>query len=269
MKLRALALGTLRSFFHSRLVVVLLVIGLLGVLVGMVPLLGVRAMHSAQNAAQMQSVVLSVVAEIMDFISGFGSLLAAWAAADAVSSEMSSGTILAVMARPVKRWEFLLGKFSGVMLLMSAYVVMMVSLSFLLAAIGGQSLVHTNLWALVLYPLVRYAHWAALAMALVTLMRPIAAMGIIVMFFLLIQMAASKGFASEYKSVRLLLDGIGWVLPLTGLLSETRFLEITHASLKQTSWLEHLTTISYGLDYALVCLLLAMWSFHYRSLKRD
>jgi hypothetical protein len=53
------------------------------------------------------------------------------------------------------------------------------------------------------------------------------------------------------------------------LFSEERFLTITHASLKQATLLEHLTTLSYGLDYALVFLLLAIWSFHYRSLTRD
>ena len=269
MKLKALALGTFRSFFHNWLILVLLIILLIVMLLGMIPLLGARAARSAENAAQMQGVVLSVVSNLMELVSAFGSLLAAWAAADAVSTEMTSGTILAVMARPVKRWEFLLGKFCGVMLLMLAYVLMMIGLSELLAAIGGQSIVHTNLWVLVVYPLVRYAIWAAVAMALVTLMRPIAAVGIIVVFFLLIQMAASTGFASEYPKARHLIEATGWVLPATGLLSETRFLEITHASLKQTGWIEHLTTISYGLDYALVCLLLAMWSFHYRSLKRD
>jgi hypothetical protein len=39
--------------------------------------------------------------------------------------------------------------------------------------------------------------------------------------------------------------------------------------LKQAGWLDHLITLAYGLDYALVFLLLATWSFHYRSLKRD
>jgi hypothetical protein len=58
-------------------------------------------------------------------------------------------------------------------------------------------------------------------------------------------------------------------LPSTTLLSEDRFLSITQAALKQAGWLDHLITLAYGLDYALVFLLLAMWSFHYRSLKRD
>ena len=75
----------------------------------------------------------------MSLLSGFGSLLAAWSAADAVWSDIRSGTILAVLARPVRRWEFLLGKFLGVQLLMGAYVLMMLALSYLLAAIGGRA----------------------------------------------------------------------------------------------------------------------------------
>ena len=267
MKLRALALETFRSFFHNWLILVLLIVILLIVLLGMVPLLGARAIRSAQNAAQMQGVVLGVVAKLMWLVSAFGSLLAAWAAADAVAAEMTSGTILAVMARPVKRWEFLLGKFSGAMLLMTAYVFMMLGLSFLLAGMGGES-IHFSFWVLV-YPLLRYAVWASVAIALVTLMRPIASVGIIVVLFLLIEMASSPDLANQYPKTRPILTVLHWTLPSTDLLSESRFLEITHASLKQTGWLEHLTSISYGLDYALVCLLLAMCSFHYRNLKRD
>jgi ABC-type transport system involved in multi-copper enzyme maturation permease subunit len=268
MKLKSIALETFRSFLHNRLILVLLIIAVIVVLLMMTPLLGAKAMRSAQNAAQMENLVLTMVAEIMQFVSGFGSLLAAWAAADAVSAEMTSGTIMAVMARPVKRWEFLLGKFAGVMLLMTAYVAMMLGLSFLLAGIGGQR-IHSNVLVLFTYPMVRYAIWAAIAMTFVTWIRPIAVMGVVMLVAIFISMASSQGFAREYTSVRHFLDAAGWVLPSTGLLSETRFLEITHASLKQTGWLEHLTTISYGLNYALVCLLLAMWSFHYRSLKRD
>jgi hypothetical protein len=59
------------------------------------------------------------------------------------------------------------------------------------------------------------------------------------------------------------------VLPSTTLLSEEKFLRITRAALKPTTWIEHLTAVSYGVDYALVCLLLAMWSFRSRTLKRD
>lgn len=268
MKIRTLAWSTFGSFFHNALILVLLVVCVGVVLLMLTPLLGMKAMSTANNATQMAVVVLGFIAAIMGFVSGFGSLLSAWAAADAVSSEMTSGTILALMARPVKRWEFLAGKFLGVMMLMMAYSLMMFGLSWLLAVIGGER-IHSSTWVLLVYPMVRYAIWAAVAMMLATFFRPIIAMGIVALLSIGAAVVATTDFAMHAAVVRYGLYAIHAVLPSTNLLSESRFLEITKASLKQTGWLEHATTVAYGLDYALVFLLLAMWSFHYRSLKRD
>jgi hypothetical protein len=58
-------------------------------------------------------------------------------------------------------------------------------------------------------------------------------------------------------------------MPSTSSLSEDRFLTTQHADLRQAGWLDHLTTLGYGIDYALVVLLIAKWSFRCRSLKRD
>jgi hypothetical protein len=52
-------------------------------------------------------------------------------------------------------------------------------------------------------------------------------------------------------------------------LSETRFLTITEASLKRTPALHHLTALAYLLDWTLVFFLLAAWLFSRRSLVRD
>jgi len=232
------------------------------------PLLGAKAMASMGNPAQAQSMVLEIVSVILIFTSGFGSLLAAWTAADSVATEMKSGTILAVMARPVKRWQFLLGKFFGVMLLMCAYVVMMLVLSYLLALIGGQK-IHSAPWVMVLYPLVRYAIYAALAMALVTLMHPVVAWGITTAVAVVVMIVEPSGRAVNNVAWRWIKNVLYAVLPSSGLLSEDRFLTIKEAAIKKTGWLDHVTTLSYGLDYALVLLLIAMWSFHSKSLRRD
>jgi len=267
MKIWTIALNTFGSFLRNRLLIVFGVLFVCTVLLMMTPLLGAKAFAKVGNAQQAQVMVLEMVAAIMFFVSGTGSLLAAWCAADAVSSEMKSGTILAVMARPVKRWEFLLGKYTGVLLLMSVYVVMMFGLSWLLAWIGGER-IHSAPWVLLVYPMVRYAVYASLAMALVTVFHPVVTMGITLILAVIIQMVepTAQAVTSNWKYLRWPL----WVtLPSTALLSEERFLTITHASLKQAGWLEHLTTLSYGLDYAAVLLLFAMWSFHYRSLTRD
>src|SRR5258706_4016727 len=152
MILRTIAFNTFGMFLRDKVLIVVAILFTCGLLLMLTPLLGAKAMASI---AQAQAMVLELVSVILIFTSGFGSLLAAWAAADSVATEMKSGTILAVMARPVKRWEFLLGKFFGVMLLMSAYVAMMLALTYLLALIGGQR-IHSAAWLLVLYPLVRY-----------------------------------------------------------------------------------------------------------------
>src|SRR4029077_20356256 len=263
-----IALSTFGSFLRNRLLIVFGGIFVCTVLLMMTPLLGAKAMAKMGNAQQAEAMVLGMVSVIMFFVSGTGSLLAAWAAADAVATEMKSGTILAVMARPVKRWEFLLGKYLGVLMLMACYVVMMFGLSYLLAWMGGQRVLAAS-WMLLAYPLVRYAIYAAIAMAVATLVHPVLSWA----FTLLLGVAATLVAPSEEPIANTALGwlsaGLYYLLPSTQFLSEDRFLNIKQATLRQTGWSEHFLTLTYGLDYALVVLLLAMWSFHYRSLKRD
>jgi hypothetical protein len=57
------------------------------------------------------------------------------------------------------------------------------------------------------------------------------------------------------------------VLPSADLLSESRFFRLNEAAL--ITWKDHLTTLAYGVDYTLVCFLLAIWSFQRRSLSRS
>lgn len=267
MKIRAIALNTFSSFLRDKLIILFCALFVCVILLMMTPMLGYKALKTASNASQMQTLVLNLVSVIMSMVSGFGSLLAAWATADAVASEMKSGTILAVLARPVRRWEFLLGKFLGVMLLMAIYVLLMLGLSYLLAWMGGER-IQSTIWVLIVYPMVRYAVYSAIAMTLVTLLHPVVTFGIVIVLAVLAAMIApGSGDASRFAVW--IKTPLYMILPSTTLLSEDRFLTITHAALKQTGWLEHATTLAYGLDYALVFLVLAMWSFHYRSLKRD
>ena len=266
--LRTIAKNTFGIFLRDKLLIVFGALFVCVILMMMTPLLTLRARTTVSNMEGMQTYVLGMVSAIMFMVSGAGSLLAAWAAADAVATEMKSGTILAVMARPVKRWEFLLGKYLGVLLLMACYVVMMFGLSYLLAWMGGQRVLAAS-WVLVVYPMVRYAIYAAIAMAVATLVHPVLSW----VFTLLLGVAAMMVVPGEEPitnvASRWLSTGLYYVLPSTQFLSEDRFLNIKQATLRQTGWAEHLLTLTYGVDYALVVLLLAMWSFHYRSLKRD
>ncbi len=263
MKIRTIAFNTFGSFRRNKLIILFCSLFACLILLMMTPLFGYKAMTTASNAQQMRGMILNEVSSVVSTVSAFGSLLAAWAAADSVASEMKSGTILAVMARPLRRWEFLAGKYLGVLLLMAVYVVAMLGVTFVLAWMGGQSF-HTSLWTLLVYPMVRYAIWAAIAMLLVTVLHPIFVMGIVVVIATLIEFFGS---ASNHIPNWLRLP-VHTLLPLTNLLSEDRFLVITKASLRPYPWTNHLTALAYGIDYALVCFLLAAVLFQRRNLAR-
>jgi len=266
MKLRAITMNTFSGLVRNK-IIILFCVGCVCVLLLMLStLLVMRNMRNVQNAEQMQAAVLPLIASMMGLVSGFGSLLAAWSAADALSSEMRSGTILAVLARPVRRWEFLLGKYLGVQLLMLVFVLIMIGLNYALAWIGGAH-IQAAPWELIVYPMVRYAMFSALGLALATMMHPILAFCVVLFMTIAAQIvspAANTTFLPEW-----LKTGLFYFLPSTNLLSEMRFLTITRATLEAATWTEHAMALSYGLDYALVCFLLAAWIFHSRSLSRD
>jgi ABC-type transport system involved in multi-copper enzyme maturation permease subunit len=266
MKVRAIALNTFAGVLRNKLIVLFLAVFVGILLLFLTPLLAMKAM-SGPAAAQMESPVLTLVGALMTMISGFGSLLAAWSAADTEADEMKSGTILAVMARPVRRWEFLLGKYLGVQLLMAVYVLFMFGFSYLLTWIGGER-IQTTPWVLIAYPLVRYAIYSAISMFLVTMMHPVMAFGLVLVTSILTFMV-SPGARPPAFLPGPLRAIVYTLLPSTELLSESRFLTITQTSLEKITWDVHAITLSYGLDYALVCFLLAVWSFRRRSLSRD
>lgn len=264
MNIRTIAIATFGSFLRNKVILLFVSLFVCAVLLMMTPLMAYKAMTDASNAQQMQGFILNEVSSVISLVSGFGSLLAAWAAADSVASEMRSGTILAVMARPLRRWEFLAGKFLGVMMLMVVYVFAMLGVTIILAWLGGQRF-HTSLWTLLVYPLVRYAIWAAISLFWVTLLHPILVMGVVLIMATLVNLFGS---ASDHIVSWIRLP-VHFLLPLTNLVSEDRFMVITHATLKPFTWNNHLTALVYGLDYALVCFLLAVFVFQRRGLSRD
>ncbi len=231
MRIRAIAFLTFSGFLRNKLMILFLALFAVVILLMMTPLMMIKSQSAVQGLPHTESVALGLIGTIMSMLSGFGSLLAVWAAADAVRADIGSGTILAVLARPVRRWEFLLGKFLGVQILMAAYVAMMLALSYLLAAIGGGH-IHPAPWLLIVYPLVRYALYSGLAMLLAAVMHPIVSFAIMLVIMVL-ELIVAPGSGALYLPVWLK-AGLYAVLPSPNLLSETRFLTITEASLKQT-----------------------------------
>jgi ABC-type transport system involved in multi-copper enzyme maturation permease subunit len=262
-----LALSTWESFLHNRLIVLVLILAACVVLLTLFPLLAAKAALTVSNREAMEAMVLEEVSGVMSFVSGLGSVLAAWCAADALQSELRSGTVLAVMARPVRRWEFLLGKYLGVMLFMFCYVCLMFCMSYLFVDIAGMR-IHAAPWVLVVYPMVRYAIYAGLALCLATLVHPVVTMGTMLALWILTETVGPGAVAWNAK-LKWLKTALYYFLPSTNLFGEGRFLSLRQAALKQATWSDHAITLAYGLDCALLLVLLAMWSFHYRSLRQD
>jgi ABC-type transport system involved in multi-copper enzyme maturation permease subunit len=265
-KIRALAWVTFLSLLRNRLIILFFAVFACVVLLMMTPLMTFKAM-AADNPAQGQGMIISMVYAITGMLSGFGSLLAAWSAADAVASEMKTGSVLAVMARPVRRWEFLLGKYFGVLMLMVIYVLFMFAVSNILTRIAGERLV-SNPWVLLVYPMVRYGIYAAMAIWLVAVMHQVLAFAIVLVLGVLASLVSPSSIGLFFLPGGLR-EGLFFVLPSMNLLSESSFLAITSASLKRTPWTQHLTALAYGLDYGLICFLFAAWAFRRRSLTRE
>ncbi|MGP0020910.1 MAG: ABC transporter permease subunit [Candidatus Sulfotelmatobacter sp.] len=260
MKIRTIALNTFGSFLHTKVILVAVLLFALLVLMGIFSVLSFRSKPEYLGS------LLHDIAVTSAALSATGSLLAAFAAADAVSAEMKSGTVLAVMARPLQRWQFLAGKYCGVLLLMLAYTVAMLGAGLVLYRLGGLPF-RTPWWILIVYPLLRYAVWAALAMFFVTFLQPIVAMAIVGVIIAVIRIMVSPGAVNYPAWIRVPLH---LTLPFTtSVLSEDRFFSMTQQSLHRYPWTYHITALAYGLDYALVCFLLAVVVFQRRSFSSD
>lgn len=259
MKVGVIALSTFASLVRNRLALLFLAIFACILLLFMTAL----GQQSTHGAAQLPGIVLALVQQLMLLASSFGTLMAAWLGAAAVAEELRSGTIVPILARPVHRWEFLLGKYVGVLAMMAIYVVFLLVFSDCLAWLGGVQ-IQTDSWTLLAYPLTRYALYAALALLLSTRMHPVGALAIVLVIAVLsgiVQPGVPATFLPA--SVR----QVAYVLlPSAFLLSESRFLTITQVSLVKAGWATHAVALAYGLDYALVLFLLAVASFQRRSL---
>lgn len=86
-----------------------------------------------------QSVIVSLG---LSAISVIGLLMAVFIGVGLVSREMDKRTLYAVLAKPVRRWEFLLGKFGGLVLTLAANTLAMAAGLFVALLYVKHALVH-------------------------------------------------------------------------------------------------------------------------------
>jgi ABC-type transport system involved in multi-copper enzyme maturation permease subunit len=266
-KIRTIASSTFGSFLYNKVVLVVCIPVVGFFLIGLFMVIEFKRMTTGGNLELGQVQLIQTLGQNLSVLINLGTLLAVWAAADSVAGEMKSGTILAVMARPLQRWQFLVGKYIGVLMLMLIFVVGTIGATWFLMRLGSLPS-HTSWWILFVYPLVRYSVWASIAIFLVNFMPPLAVLGVSATLSTTIWF-----FTQEYAINNIpawIVQTVHLVLPLTTVvLSEDRFFSMTEAALKRYAWVDHATALAYGVDYALVFFLLAIAVFQRRSLTRD
>ena len=170
-----------------------------------------------------------------------GSLVSLLIFSTAVGSEIRRGTIRLTLSKPVSRWQYLLGKYAGGVVVMAGYA-LAASLAVLMFSATSN---------VTLSPVLRYAPWlmfcrqlmlGSLAMLLSLIMHP--AIGSVLAFF------SGNGLYS-------IGNPLYYILPSYAPFNV--FMEILQGSILKGSDVLLLTL--YALDFVAFILLLALWRF--------
>lgn len=193
-----------------------------------------------------------------------GVIIALFAGIVLVWGEVERGTILPTLAKPLTRWEFVLGKFlgfSGSVLLV--YCGMSIFLILLLSVLGRPPTLH-------LIKAIYLAAWEIeLVIALAVLFSSFSSPGLSAMFTILIFVTGR--FSGDIKlfiehnpatASRPVLESIYAIIPHLG------YFNVRHAAVHSLSipWEQILWSTLYGLAYAVVVLALAVIAFRSRDL---
>ncbi|MDE0489546.1 MAG: ABC transporter permease subunit [Gammaproteobacteria bacterium] len=201
---------------------------------------------------EMQAAGAQMLSQFYGFTAFGGMIVALFIGATAVSSDVRSGAITMILARPVTRWQFLAGKFGGAMMVLFGYS--------LLTAIA--LVIFTQVHELDVVPALRYAPWlmfcrnlifASFALALSMLMPPILA-GILPVF---VSGDLFFGLLSSSNPIHYL----HFLLPTYGPFNATN--QFTSGVLM--GWDEVAILTVYALDLAVIFCLLAMWRFRSKA----
>ena len=201
---------------------------------------------------EMQAAGAQMLSQFYGFTAFGGMIVALFIGATAVSSDVRSGAITMILARPVTRWQFLAGKFGGAMMVLFGYS--------LLTAIA--LVIFTQVHELDVVPALRYAPWlmfcrnlifASFALALSMLMPPILA-GILPVF---VSGDLFFGLLSSSNPIHYL----HFLLPTYGPFNATN--QFTSGVLM--GWYEVAILTVYALDLAVIFCLLAMWRFRSKA----
>ena len=200
----------------------------------------------------MQAVGAAMLSQFYGVVGFGGMVVALFIGATALSGDVRSGAITMILSRPVTRWQFLVGKFGGAMMVLFGYSV--------LAALA--MVIFTQVHGLDSVPALRYAPWlmfcqnliyATFALALSMLMHPVIA-GILPVFI------SGDWFFNLFSSSNPL-HYLHFLLPSNSVFSAAT--QFTSGALM--GWDEVAILTIYALDLAVIFLLAAMWRFRSKA----
>ncbi|HKP04692.1 MAG TPA: ABC transporter permease subunit [Chthoniobacterales bacterium] len=121
-KLRAIILTSFQETLHRRVLYLVLILSLI-----VIALLGSEMVYArmAEQAGETQVVINMAKQSFVRILETWDSaafFLALFLGATAIPSELKSKTIVTVLARPVARWTYLLGRWIGVLLFLWAFL---------------------------------------------------------------------------------------------------------------------------------------------------
>jgi ABC-type transport system involved in multi-copper enzyme maturation permease subunit len=247
--IQGIALNTFREAIRDRILYLLLVFALV--------LIGVSRALSQLTVGSEEKIVKDLG---LSAISIFGVLTAVFLGVSLVFKEVDKRTIFTLLANPVRRWHFIVGKYLGLLVVLTMNVVLMTAV--LAAILVGESVVAMlPAVALILVELALITAWAILFSCFTN---PIlAAVGTIAVYvvghmswsFELLKNRIPSGWTS------VVCDVLYWVLPNLSLLDIKA--EVVHGVAVPASTMG--LAVLYGLTYSCVVLIVACAVFERRD----
>ncbi|MXZ44866.1 MAG: ABC transporter permease [Gammaproteobacteria bacterium] len=208
-----------------------------------------------QRAQAAQSQMAEILSVFYAFSAFGGIIVGIYIGASAVSSEINKGSIAMVLSRPVARWQFLLGKYVGAVVVLLGYC----------ALIGAAMFFYTQTHEMGDIPALRYTPWltfchclmiGSLALTLSMVMHP--------------ALAGVLAFFSDFSWLFSLIPSEGFLYYLSMALPSYQLFNVSDQFINNAlvlGWYEVGMLTLYAFDLSVIFLVLAMWRLRYKEVS--
>lgn len=243
----AIALNTFREAIRDRVLYLLLVFALI--------LIGVSRLLSLLTVGDENKIIKDVG---LSAISIFAVMTAIFVGVMLVFKEIERRTVYTLLANPVTRWQFICGKFAGLLAVLALNMALMSMALFAIVWLRGES--PWTLLPAILLMLVELTIVTAFALLFSSLTNPILAAVWTFTAYVVGHLSWSLKLLKEKVPEGLsqtLCDVVYWLLPNLDRLNVKA--QVVHAQPLAPRFI--IESMAYGLGYAAIVLLLACWVF--------